>query len=1254
MKQNFKIKALSAAIMATFISMPVYAAEEVKSAVADTKELSEIEVRRAKREADKKNAEIEVIEVTGFAGSLRKAMNAKRFNDGVSDSIHAEDVGKSTDQNIADALSRVTGVTVQSDGGEGTRISVRGAGASLNQISMNGVALTSGLNGDGTDEGTVADTSVDLSTFSADILSSIDVQKTSAADQDEGSLGASVVLQTVRPLNLNKRRANVTVEGRYNDYSGKNDGRIVGSFADKFLDDSLGFVLTATMDKQKTRQDRLNTDWHERTTQIKDAYDANGLRDRKARDLDGNIIRVTGVDAEGNPNPESSLLTPVGDGEVLVLGNVDVLTKQLNNIQVNSDIRKRFSLSGGIQWQPGDDTDIQLDFTKSTQTVSTDNHQISLNYAPITQGVNSADPLLDFNTVDLESRTLVKALGTRASGGLVRNSGDREIDTDVLSLRIDHQLTDNLLMELSAGYSKTTDGTDNSVRVATATWGTIQGASDTLIGSGGEEQIGYDCAATRGRDCSFSTGTIPATFDPLDGSVTNLHSSFNPFDVRANHLGGLTFRDNQQSDTNKSLKIDFTWDVEAFDFITGVKFGAKYQTRVKDVQVSNVLVSNGNTLQDNSDGNIEYSTTGMQSIRVSDMLSSEAFPYDNFADGLVSDRSNPFFQGWPMLDADKAIEAFSNREAGSVGVNPNNLGTRYINTDSNAAYVKINFEALEGKLTGNVGLRYVKDETYARGVGGISYTRRPHILDPYDLLITRGLGDQSLPVCQDVSTIERGLLNGTPDTRATPANPSEVNNCYAWQLTHGYHYQNADSLPYDYDTNEWRLGGIDVNNLVSGIDYSGATPNYSNAVFTALPATVQGVDENGNPVTIASDARRHRDFRSVGQIWPWFDLSTAFSGPNGDQTNTTRREALVHDNGESSLLLPSLNINYAVNDEMIVRFAASKTMARPTFDGLVPSFSINEQPFDARFDGQGGNTQLKSLESKNLDISWEWYFNEASILSVALFTKDMTNFQEGVATDFHFKDVRSEYELQNGDLLLDYDESRLPGEEGRINPEDDNCQPIRFYAGFNASDWYMGCELALVTLQTNGEGASTDGVEIGYTQSYDFLPGVLSGFGASVNYTYQDSSSDPVRIGTTDLFLQSLPQPFTPKHSANATVFWEKDGLMFRLANRYTDVQLVERGNSGIISWEDSSNRLDFSSSYKINDTFTVTFNATNLTNEVTRRFITSSSARDAGDLGTITHHEGNVVEDSSITTDRTTSIFKNGRQFRLGVRAVF
>ncbi len=1242
MNKNFKVKVLSSAIMATFISMPIYAAEEVNTVVADNKELSEIEVRRAAKEAEKKKAEIEVIEVTGFAGSLRKAMNAKRFSDGVSDSIHAEDVGKSTDQNIADALSRVTGVSVQEEGGEGTRISVRGAGPSMNQIQMNGVTLTGGLSGDQGNDPT-ADQSVDLSAFSSDILSSIDVIKTSAADQDEGSLGASVVLNTVKPLNLREPRRSFTVEGRYNEFADEIDGRFTGSFADKYLDDTLGFVITASKDKQKTRQDTLQSDWVESTLTLVDTTATNG---RKAHDIEtGKTLRVLGWqrDADGNlilddsgnkvSNGIETLVDYNPDTEMAVEGDLDVMARNFTQFAFNQNIRDRFSVSTGIQWLPTEDTDIQLDVTHTKQTVETDYHNFRLNFAPVANPNGDAAD----NGVDLNTRTLERSYNKRSSGFFNRSQGTREVETNVVSLDIEHAITDELVVSFVAGYSKTEDGTDDHVSLATATWGTTTGGIVDGMPDDWLEPIGYDCNAG---DCSFASGETVSVIDPYDGSITAATSRFNPFDLEANHLGSLNFRNNQQTDTNKSARLDFTWDLDLFDTITGVKFGFKYAEREKDVYTQNQRVDTGTALIDRSNPDISYATTGMNSIGVVDMMSGEAFPYDNFGEDLVSDRSNAFFGGWAMLDANKAIAEFAGREPGTVGVNRNTLGSRNINTETNAAYVRVDFEALDGRLTGNVGLRYVKDTNTAEGVGGITYYRAPHMLDPYNLLIERRLGDiEGSEPCPEAI---RGVNpdNGNADTRWAPVNESELSGCWDWALTHGYNYDKDDTTPYV--NGEWVLpGGVDTNRLTY-IDYTGATPVVVN--LNPLPNQVTNVDGN----LVDSPTSRHLQFGSNGESWPYLDRSTSFVGPNGNQDSSYRREAPATGTASHSLLLPSLNLNYAISDEMIGRFAVSKTMTRPQFDSLNPRLQLNENVWDPTAGGSAGNAALKPLESNNLDLSFEWYFNESGLFSVALFHKDMKNFEETVVTPFYYKDVRSEYDLESANLLLDFDPNRQPGD---VDDNGDKCMPHRYVGGFGASNWEIECHTANIAVIQNGKGAKIKGLELGYTQNYDFLPGELSALGLSINYTYQNSEKESEELGTTGYFTQPLPQALTPEHSANNTLFWEKDGISLRLAHRYTGKQLVNDGIIGGAVWQEATNRLDFSSSYKVNENISLTFQATNLTDDTRRTYYTSYDTRNSQDE--IVLNEGNIF-DGDVTTNRTVNIYKNGRQFRFGVRGTF
>ncbi|MGJ8694149.1 MAG: TonB-dependent receptor domain-containing protein [Thalassotalea sp.] len=1225
MRYNFKLTAISAAVMASFASTALMAAESEK-------------------EPDKK--EIEIIEVTGFKGSLRKAMNAKRFADGVSDSIHAEDVGKSTDQNIADALSRVTGVTVQEgSGGEGSRISVRGTNSSMNQISMNGVALTGGLNGDGSNDGTTADNSVDLSTFSSDILSSIDVLKTAAADQDEGSLGANIVLRTVRPLNLNSNRRVFSLEQRFDDYAGENSYRVSGSFSEKFLDDSVGLIFTATKDTSASRSDRINSSFYEFARPIADAMDTDPSGRRAVDVATGKAIRILG---EGQTTADLADWDPdtqiAHDGELFVLG------REGHQLGTNLNKRERISISSGIQFRPTDDLDIQLDLTHSSQKVDSDNHTIAFNYGPDVPLLHETDPI-EWNAVDLTTNTLQKSLSRSHTGSLQRYSGEREVETNVATLSIEHNITDDFTANLLVGYSKTTDETPDAneagrfIALSTNTWGgTTRAIVEGLDASNPDvtiEPVGFDCSQGSLAECSMFSGTTFAEIDAIDGTVNNATSRFNPLDLTGNHLGSLTLRDNKQSDVNRSVFLDFDWAVESYN-ITKVEFGAKYYFRKKEVNIQNHIATTAASLVDENNGNENFQLEGFGSINLNDMMSGDAFLFNDFGKGVTNDRSNEFFQGWPMLDGEKTLQAISNRAPGTVGFREAAAGSREMETETKAAYAKVSFEFLDGSLTGNIGTRYVKDESIATGVGGINFIRFPQVIDAYDLLVTRQLatieGQDACP--QAIAGNDFGT--DTQNRQNVAANDGDLSGCYAWQVSHAYNYTEDATTPVDANGN-WIIEGPDgsfgpdVNRLVWG----GATAG--SITQLPLPADVLGADGT----YYSTSQRQNRDFSTSGHFWPFIDRSTSFA--NGvisrDDFRSNIREAIVTNTGGADIWLPSFNLNYAINDEMIGRFAVSKTMTRPQFDSLNPRTQIREIQWGPSV-GSAGNTNLQPLESKNLDLSYEWYFSESGLVSAALFFKDMKNFEREITTPFHYKDVRTEYDLDSADLLLDYDASREVGDA-------DQCMPHRQSAGF-FREFIIACDTVNIDVIKNGAGSSIKGLELAYTQNYDFLPGALSGLGASINYTYQKSEQDVEAIGTTGFFTQPLPMPYTPMHSANTTLFWEQDGFMVRLAHRWTDEQLVDDGLIGGATWQDSSGRFDISSSYEYSKNIMFTFQATNLTDETRRIFYTAKESRACSDCTDIVLDEGNALDNDSITRDRTTAVYRTGRQFRFGVRVNF
>jgi TonB-dependent receptor len=1250
MKHSFKLNAISAVVLSSFLSLPAIA-QETSQQTDSQKETTEVERKietteqKKSEEADK--AVLEVIEVTGFRGSLQKAINAKRFNESVSDSIHAEDIGKSTDQNIADALSRITGVSVQEEGGEGTRISVRGASPTQNQISINGVALTGGIS---SPDGGTNDNSVDLSSFDADILSSIDVVKTSAADQDEGSLGANINLKTVRPLSINNPRRNIAIEGRYNEFADDEDFRATVSFSDKYFDDRIGFIVTATKDKQNVRQDRINTGYEAGAVPISDLL-ASGTNRTATDAATGNPIRVLGyqrdadgallLDENGNRllNPIESLLDYDPATQTLVEGDLFVMAPRTVNFSLSNDIRERFTISSGLQYRPTDKLDIQLDVTHTQQTVKTEFNSLNMNISPLVL-INENDDNTALNVVDLETNTLVSSRSSSITGGFNRTTAQRDLETNVATLDIAYNITDNLSADLILGYSNTRDETPDQdevgafLSIGTATWGSAGRNIVEAQPIENLETVGFDCLTAGLGVCNYFTGTQLAQFDALDGSTNFVSSRFNPFDLEHNHLGNLMFRKNKLEDENKSVFLDFDYLLDN-EYVTQLEFGAKYAKRSRDVNINNFNVTNSNQIIDVDDPDAPFERRGLATISIGDILSGEAFPYDDFADGLPVVQDARFFGGWPTLDARKALELVAGKDQSEVGFRENNLGTREISTETVSAYFKANFEFLDGQLTGNIGIRYVKDESEATGVGSISYVRAPQLLDPYDLIVRRNLADMSQAPCPAGIPIPDG------DTRFSPENENELSNCWAFAITHGYNFNNANTIPIDENGNFVIPGadgqvGPDVNRILF-VDENGNIIQSN-----SLPDQI--FDRNGNlvPTSPSNWARFNRN----GFIWPFLDRSTAFTGPNGSGDEVQNRTAPVQNEGSNELWLPSLTLNYALNQETIVRFALSKTMTRPRFDSLNPANRIVENQFGPTA-GNSGNTRLRNLTSNNIDFAYEWYFNDTGLLSAGLFFKDMEDFEETVTTPFHYKDVRDEIDLQSADLLLDFDANRVPGDE-------DNCQPLRYAAGF-FDRWTIECDVALINTVTNGDGASIKGLELGYTQNYDFLPGKLSGLGASINYTFQDSESDPVEIGSTGRFLAVLPQAFTPRHSGNATIYYEKDGIQVRLANRYTGKQLVTRGQNGAI-FQDSYNRLDLSASYRINKNLSITFNALNLTDDSRRNFVTASGTLRGDNIGLqeVVLDEGNPITDSSVPTSRTQAVFKTGRQYRIGVRGTF
>lgn len=159
--------------------------------------------------------------VTGFRASLQSALDAKRTGVGIIDAIVAEDAARFPDANLAEAIQRIPGVTLtRGDGGEGRQVVVRGLQGAFTRVRIDGVE---GLTATGASDilgSTNRTRAFDFSVFASELFGGVTVRKTLAADVEEGSLGATVDLDTPKPFDHPGRRFAVNVQAQQNSLEG--------------------------------------------------------------------------------------------------------------------------------------------------------------------------------------------------------------------------------------------------------------------------------------------------------------------------------------------------------------------------------------------------------------------------------------------------------------------------------------------------------------------------------------------------------------------------------------------------------------------------------------------------------------------------------------------------------------------------------------------------------------------------------------------------------------------------------------------------------------------------------------------------------------------------------------------------------------------------------------------------------------------------------------------------------------------------
>jgi iron complex outermembrane receptor protein len=196
----------------------------------------------------------QVVVVTGTRKSVASAIDRKKGASTVSDSIVAEDIGQFPDKNVGEALSRVTGVQLSRDFGEGSQVAIRGVEPDLNRIEINGLSVLSTGGGGGR--------GAELRELASELIASIDVYKGVTADMTEGGIGGTVSIKTRKPLDFKKFTIGTTLSGEQASSRGGVQPRASLFIADQYFGGRLGLMANVVYDNVYTRNDYArNTSW---------------------------------------------------------------------------------------------------------------------------------------------------------------------------------------------------------------------------------------------------------------------------------------------------------------------------------------------------------------------------------------------------------------------------------------------------------------------------------------------------------------------------------------------------------------------------------------------------------------------------------------------------------------------------------------------------------------------------------------------------------------------------------------------------------------------------------------------------------------------------------------------------------------------------------------------------------------------------------------------------------------------------------
>ncbi len=264
-----------------------------------------------------------------------------------------------------------------------------------------------------------------------------------------------------------------------------------------------------------------------------------------------------------------------------------------------------------------------------------------------------------------------------------------------------------------------------------------------------------------------------------------------------------------------------------------------------------------------------------------------------------------------------------------------------------------------------------------------------------------------------------------------------------------------------------------------------------------------------------------------------------FTNPFGGFTPSTAKRSYTD-------ILPSANLSVDLSPQVVLRFAAGKTVTRPDFVDITPGVDLN----GTLLTGRGGDPNLDPYRANQYDLSIEWYPDRETIVALAAFYKDIQSYIVNTTST----------EVLPGVFV--------PGS-----------QPAGCVAAGGGNPNLFNCPYQ-INRRSNGDGGRNQGFEFQVSRP------IWGGFGAVVNYTYSDAKAN-----------NGDPIPGNSKHSLNLTGYYENDLVSARLSYNYRSKFFIDIDRAAPLN-QAALSSLDASVSVNITDNIALTADAINLTNE--------------------------------------------------------